>query len=396
MSKTMAIARVFPPEVGGSGRWIWELYSRLPCSEYLVVAHDSAGSREFDKTHKLPIERLSLHLSSWGALGWRRGSAYLAAYRKLRQIVRDHRIVEVHAACCLPEGFLAWIMRRRMGIAYLVYVHGEELNVARSSRELTWMTRRVLRDADLVIANSQNTANILYGGWPISEPRLRVLHPGVDTQKFQPAVRDIEARRRLGWDNRRVVLTVGRLQRRKGHEQLIRALLAIRTQVPDVLYAIVGEGEERSSLIELVTHLGLHNQVRMHGKPADKDLVAAYQQCDLFVLPNREVDGDIEGFGMVLLEAQACGKPVMAGNSGGTAEAMNDPETGLVINCADASLIAAPVQELLLDPDRIQRMGVAARHWVVGHFDWSVLAPAAEQVFAEARAQRFAPAMQTG
>jgi phosphatidylinositol alpha-1,6-mannosyltransferase len=290
----------------------------------------------------------------------------------------------VHAACCLPEGFLAWLLRRRLGIPYLVYVHGEELNVARTSRELTWMMRRALWNAELVVANSGNTARLLQAGWPISRDRLHVLHPGVDTRQFRPVPRDLNVRRQLGWNDRPVVLTVGRLQRRKGHDQVIRSLPAIRKAVPDVLYAIVGDGQERRRLEAVVDELELRGNVLFHGELHSDKLLCAYQQCDLFALPNQDVAGDIEGFGIVLLEAQSCGKPVVAGQSGGTAETMNSPVTGIVINSADIPSLAATIQDLLLNDQRRQRMGSAARTWVVERFDWNVQCPVAASIFQKA------------
>ena len=386
MSKTLVLSRVFPPQVGGSGRWMWELYSRMPVGDFLVVAGNWPGSAEFDTRQKLPIERLPLHLASWGAFGWRRGAEYYALYQRVRALVREHHVRTLHAACCLPEGFLAWMLRRRYGIPYQVYVHGEELNVARTSRELTWMTRRVFDNAQTIVANSRNTAGLLRTGWNAAAERIHVLHPGVDTGRYQPVPRELEARQRLGWGSDTVILSVGRLQRRKGHAQIVRALPEIRKVVPDVLFAIVGDGDEREPLRQLIDQLGVQDQVRLHGELAGDDLLTAYQQCDLFALANREVDGDIEGFGIVLLEAQACGKPVVAGDSGGTPETMNSPVTGLVIDSSNVAVVASTIQGLLLDGERRERMGAAARRWVVKNFDWSVRLAAAQALFRESDA----------
>ena len=123
-------------------------------------------------------------------------------------------------------------------------------------------------------------------------------------------------RARLEWTGRRVVLTVGALQKRKGQDMMIRALPAIRQRCPDVLYAIVGEGWERPYLESLVAELSVADLVQFRATPADDELIECYQQCDLFALPNRQVGWDFEGFGIVLLEAQACGKPVVTGQSG--------------------------------------------------------------------------------
>jgi phosphatidylinositol alpha-1,6-mannosyltransferase len=177
-----------------------------------------------------------------------------------------------------------------------------------------------------------------------------------------------------------VILTVGRLQKRKGHDMLIRALPAIRAAVPDVLYAIVGDGEERAGLEALADEVGVRAHVQFRGEPGDDELVQCYQQCDLFVLPNREVNGDFEGFGMVLVEAQACGKPVIAGDSGGTAETLEIGATGLICDCTTPAPLAAAVTELLVHPDLLPRMGEAARKRAVERFDWLALANDARRI----------------
>lgn len=384
MKKSLVIARVFPPQIGGSGQWMYQLYSGMPAGEFVVAAGNWPGSQRFDEQQNLSIVRVNLDFQSWGALGWRSGADYLSAYQHLQRILSEHGVEAVHAACCLPEGFLAWMLCRRLGMPYLVYVHGEELNVMRSSRELSWMTRRVLGGASTIIANSQNTAGILSAQWEIPAANIRVLHPGVDAAQFCPAPRDPEVRRRLGWDDRRVVLSVGRLQRRKGHAQLLKALSRVKSAVPDVLVAIVGEGDERDDLRRLIIELELQEYVVLHGDLQGADLLCACQQCDLFALPNIEVAGDIEGFGIVLLEAQACGRPVLAGDSGGTAETMRVGETGVIVDCDDVDQLAATLCNLLNDDLLRERMGKVARQWVRDTFDWNQLRPAALQVFADA------------
>jgi phosphatidylinositol alpha-1,6-mannosyltransferase len=246
---------------------------------------------------------------------------------------------------------------------------------------LSWLVRHVLGGADFAIPNSRNTMRLLQEEWGLPAERVRLLHPGVDTQRFTPADPCPEVRATLGWGDRPVVLTVGRLQKRKGQDQMILGLRAVRAVVPDVLYVIVGDGEERAPLEGLVAREGLERHVQFLGEPDDEKLVQCYQQCDLFVLPNRQVGKDIEGFGMVLLEAQACGKPVVAGDSGGTAETMRIPETGRVVCCDGPDELSALVAELLADPDRRARMGEEGRRWVTEQFDWAVLSRQAARLF---------------
>ena len=203
----------------------------------------------------------------------------------------------------------------------------------------------------------------------------------LDTQLFQPAPRDDAVRERLGWDGRASLLTVGRLQKRKGHDMLISALPRIRESIPEVVYAVVGGGEELPALQRLVEKMNLGDNVQFLGELSDADLINCYQQCDLFVLPNRQLGGDIEGFGIALVEAQACGKAVVAGDSGGTRETMQIPTTGLVVDCDTPSALEKLVIELLGDRARLEAMGEAARRWAVSQFDWEARSQEAKAVF---------------
>lgn len=373
----MLITQVFPPQVGGSGRWLYEVYRRLPAGMAVVAAGEHPRAAAFDAGESLRICRLPLVLPTWGFFERKGLAGYLRVARRLAVLARQEQASVLHCGALLPEGWLAWLLSWRLGLPYWVFVHGEELAIGGRSRQLGWMMRRVLGGATGVIANSHNTAGLLCAGWGVPRRRVRVVHPGCDCQQLVPAARDEAVREELGWAGRQVVLTVGRLQRRKGQDMLIRALPIIRRRVPQVLCSIVGNGEERPALERLVEEQGVEGQVQFLGEVGGKRLVQCYQQCDLFALPNREVEGDFEGFGMVLVEAQACGKPVIAGASGGTRETLQEGRTGLVVDCTRPEPLAEAVTALLVDEQRRRAMGTAAREWVAQRFDWSQAALAA-------------------
>ncbi len=322
-----------------------------------------------------------MRMTTWGAFSVSGLRQYLRLYRRIQRIAAGERVSCCHCATLLPEGWIAWMLKKQRRLPYMTYVHGEELGVGQTSRQLRWMMRRVLAGADGIIANSQNTRRLLVAEWQQPNDKLHVMNPGVDAKRFRPSARDMSVRQDLGWEDRPVVLTAGRLQERKGHSQLIRAMQTVRQAIPGVLYSIVGDGEERPKLQRLVAELGLEAEVQFVGNVNDDKLVSCYQQCDLFVLPNREVAGDFEGFGMVLVEAQSCGKPVIAGRSGGTSETLIAGETGLLIDCSDTERLAKETVSLLSRPEQLARMGDAARAWAAATFDWDSLAKAAEVIF---------------
>jgi phosphatidylinositol alpha-1,6-mannosyltransferase len=381
--KVLLVTEVFPPRTGGSGRWFWELYRRLPRESVVVAAGAYDGDKEFDSGHDLNVHRLPLKFPTWGLFSRAGLTAHGRALKRLSALVRRERPAMLHCGKCLPEGVLAWLLRRRTGLRYACYVHGEELTLARESRELKWLTRRALAGAAKVIANSRNTRQMLVDDWSLRPEKVEVLHPGVDTTKFVPAPRDAAARNRLGWGDRPVILTVGALTKRKGQDMLIRALPAIRERIPNVLYSIVGEGSYRSDLEKLVLELGVGEHVQFRGAPGDDDLVSCYQQCDLFALPNRRVGTDFEGFGIVFLEAQACGKPVLAGDSGGTSETLEPGVTGYVLDCETPDALIESICRLLPDAQAREAMGARGRQRATSQFDWTPLANQAEKLFRE-------------
>lgn len=389
MTDALVITENFPPRVGGSGRWLYELYRPQdrprPRKNSMMSAYVLAGTTPGEAgPMSLPVERLNLTFPSWGLLHSRSCRPYWHALRMIHRRWSQLGRPPIHAGRCLPEGLLAWTVHRLHGTPYLCYVHGEELNTMATSRELTFLAHRVFGSAKVVIANSRHTADLLRRDWAVTDDRLRVLHPGVDAESFHPAAPDPVWRKNIGWGDRPILLTVGRLQARKGHDRMIEALAEL-TQRGDMstCYAIAGDGPERRRLESLAKQLDLQDRVLFMGRLSDDELLRCYQQCDVFVLPNRTVAGDFEGFGMVLLEAQACGKPVLAGATGGTAEAMLPNDTGLLVDADNAVALADAAQTLLGDPIRRLSMGRRGRAWVQEHFDWPVLSTQAQAIFGE-------------
>ncbi|QDV82901.1 GDP-mannose-dependent alpha-(1-6)-phosphatidylinositol monomannoside mannosyltransferase [Stieleria magnilauensis] len=329
---------------------------------------------------RLPIERLTLASSEWGLKSVSGLLYYRRIYRATKQLLLSNGSQWVHAGRCLPEGWIAWMHHKIRGTRYLVYVHGEDVEAASSSREQSWMVRRVFSNAERLISNSESTARILRDRWQVEPKKICVMHPGVDTERFVPAINEI---RRSGWTSRTVVLTVGRLQERKGHDTMIRAIPELLRHVPDLLYAIAGDGDERRRLVKLAADQGVSDRVEFLGEVSDSELLTLYQQCDVFALPNRTVGRDIEGFGIVLLEAQACGRPVIAGDSGGTCEAFLPGRTGVLADCTSPESLAANLLPLLKDPVLRSEMGKSGRRWVLDNLSWVRLSEQAKELIAE-------------
>lgn len=216
--KILLLAQVFPPRQGGSGRWMWELYRRLRGADVTVAASACGGDWAFDAKAGLRVERIPLDFSSWGLLSVRSTAEYVRAFARVRSIVSLHAPAQIHCAKVLPEGLRGFGLLRLKRIPYTCFTHGEELTLAGTSRELRCLARVVLHSATRVIANSEFTKRLLLEDWALAPDRVSAMSPGVDTQRFVPAAWDPLRRSSLGWSGRRVIFTVGTMQKRKGQD----------------------------------------------------------------------------------------------------------------------------------------------------------------------------------
>ncbi len=382
---SLVLSEIFPPRIGGSGRWLNELYRRQEPSRTVLLVGDHEEATAFDEQSTLRIVRANLSGSAW-TLMTGSGRAYMFnMYRQVVRLSRDYPVDEIHCARVIPEGVVGWFASVILRMRLVCFVHGEDIELARESRESRWLVNAVLKKSTRLVCNSLNTQRMLIDDWNCDQSKTVVLNPGIDTTLFRPADDSDLTKAFLGWAQRPVILTVSRLEARKGHDVMIDAMSSLIEHLPDLLYSIVGSGPEQFALEQRVAKLGLEKNVEFRGSCDTATLLACLQACDVFILPNRRVGSSIEGFGIVLLEAQACAKPVIAGDSGGTAETMIPGETGLVIDCRDPSNLIKPLTELLTDHTRRERMAAAARSLMLHRFDWEVLAnKATHAVFQDA------------
>jgi phosphatidylinositol alpha-1,6-mannosyltransferase len=296
----------------------------------------------------------------------------------------------IYCGRALPEGSAAWLHSLATRTPYACWTHGEELPIAATSRELSWLLRRVHRRAAALIANSHNTARLLEALGNPAE-KIYVVHPAVDAERFKPDLPQAGAlRRRLARDHETVLLSVGRLQARKGHDLVLKALASLPRDAPRIRYIVTGSGDDLSRLQGLTSELGLSGQVDFVGVVPFDELPAYYAAADVFVHPNRVEGEDFEGFGMVFLEAAASGTPVIGGRSGGVPEAIDEGKTGLLVGGTDAHELAAAIRQLAASATLRAGFGTAARQRVLTHFTWARAVKQVEDIDALIR-RRFVP-----
>jgi len=380
MKKILLLTENFPPIDGGSGRWFWELYSRLPRQNIIVASHSVEGYQAFDKQHDLHVIRMPMHSAEWGVKSKTGISFYFRMVKHVLKLVKRHKIDEIHCGRVIHEGVIARIIKLLTGVPFICFVHGEDVETAATSREQALLVKWACRGSKTLVCNSENSRNLVAALGFETKNKCEVLHPGVDTSKFIPALADQAFRTQMGWDGKRVLLTVGRLQRRKGQDHLLAAMPELLKIYPELFYAIVGRGECEDELRSFIDSSGLSSSAAVYTDLNDEALIKSYQQCDIFILPNRTIESDIEGFGMVLVEAQACGRPVIAGNSGGTAETMIIGKTGEIIDCSSPQSIVKGMLPILQDSS-FEHFGKSAVEHVKTSFDWDAHVKKAKALF---------------
>jgi phosphatidylinositol alpha-1,6-mannosyltransferase len=336
----------YPPERGGVARYLGNLIdaSNGEMAVFVNETHPTVGPGSVTATK----------------LVWKDWPHWWPMVGCIRRLAKQG-VTAVLVSHVLPVGTAAWIASWFGGPAYAVLVHGLDMRLAAATPWKKRLAAWVLKRASLVVANSEFTAQEARAFAPGVEPL--VLTPGVETLMF-PEKMAARALLRVPAPQK-VVLSVARLVPRKGIDRLIEAVKALPD---DVLLAVVGDGEDLSRLKELAAPLA--DRVRFVTDASDETRNAWYAAADVFALPVREETGDVEGFGIVYLEAALAGLPSIAGRSGGAAEAVVDGETGYVVE-DEVRAVAAMLQTLLQDPMLRLKLGAAAKERAKSKFRWA-------------------------
>jgi phosphatidylinositol alpha-1,6-mannosyltransferase len=376
----LVITEKFPPRKGGSNTTFDAVYRRLGDRTTHIVANAQPDDREFDADHPNTVHRLNLNRQSWirpESLG-----IYTKLFFMSMWLAFSRQFDAVHAGRVLSEGLVGLLVARLRGLPLVIWAHGEEITSWRQPLKFRVMAF-TYRHADRILANSEFTRDELLKLGVIPE-RFKLIYPGVDVDIFRPGLltKDLRASLCLG-DEQRLILSVGRLTRRKSFDQVVRALSRLVEEGVDVHYAIVGIGEDEAYLKQLAVETGVAERVHLLGHVPMEDLPRWYCAADLFAMPNRNVNNDTEGFGKVYLEAAACGRPAIAGLVGGTGAAVLDRITGLRVDGESLEAVTNALRLLLNDTELARRLGEQGRRRAVESFSWEQVARQKELVFRE-------------
>ena len=364
--RLLMITELFLPTKGGTAVSFDDDFRRLGGKDVHVITADVPGAAEFDRDHPNSIHRLVLKRREW--LKPESLLIYTKFFVKSFWLVVTQRITAIYAGRALPEGLVALIVARLTRRPVFIYAHGEELTGWGRGRKFQAMCF-AMRNADSILSNSDNTRDTLIDLIGVDPQRVALIYPTVDENRFRPGRPADDLRSAIGLTGeKKLILSVGRLMRRKGFDNVVRSLPILLEQGLDVEYALIGIGNDMGYLQGLASELNVADRIHLLGHVSYEDLPRWYNTCDLFVMPNRDIDGDTEGFGLVFLEAAASGKPAVAGKAGGTDSAVEDGVTGLRVDGENVADIAMVLGRLLDDPDESARMGQAARQRVLANF----------------------------
>lgn len=360
------LTELFLPTKGGTAVSFDDDFRRLGGKEVHVITAEVPGAAEFDRDHPNSIHRLVLERREW--LKPESLVIYGKFFLQSLWLTLTWRITTIYAGRALPEGLVALVVARLTRRPVFIYAHGEELTGWGRGRKFQAMCF-AMRNADGILSNSDNTRDTLIDLIGVDPQRISLIYPTVDEERFRPGPRDDDLRGSIGvTGDKKLILSVGRLQRRKGFDNVIRSLPALLEKGLDVEYALIGIGEDLGYLQELARELDVADRVHLLGHVSYEALPRWYNACDLFAMPNRDINGDNEGFGLVFLEAAASGKPAVAGKAGGTGSAVLEGVTGLRVDGENVAEVAEALERPLSDPEESARMGHAARQRVLADF----------------------------
>ena len=372
----------FFPAMGGAHTWMYEVYKRWP-GKVTVLACDYSDDPDladeqtlFDGKDQgsLNVSRHPMSVIDISILNLRCIRQFLQLVLTIRDMVKGDPAT-LHCLRAFPEGIAAALYKRifNQSCKTVVYVHGEELNVAATSRQLSLYTRWVLAGSDFVIVNSKTTAEkVKLFVHRTSEPE--VVHPGVEWAAYQVSPQCIRQQREK-WDCREgqaVLTTVARLEARKNHKVVLGAMASLKKSGVDLKYIITGDGEEREALENLAAALGLKDRVVFTGVVSHAEKIRTFASADIHIMPSVEVGPMVEGYGIVFIEAAAAGIPSIAGNTGGQTEAVSHGRTGLIVDGTQEDQVTAAIGQLLDDPGLSKKMGNAGRSWARTQ-DWNLI-----------------------
>jgi len=368
--KILCITNDFGPRAGGIETFIIGLVERLPKNSVVVYTSSQNDSAVFDKAWsdnfgvEVIRDRSKILLPT------------LRVANNLRSLLQEREISTVFFGAAAPLGLLANGLRKSGAKKIVALTHGHEVWWAKLW-PFSWAIKKIGENVDALTYLGDFTRSAISVALPVSSQEKMVrLAPGIDTEHFSPVRRNPRIRHELGLDDKKVIVSVGRLVHRKGQDFLIDALPLISQKIPNVHLLLVGEGPYRAELEKRSVARGVRDRITFIGRVQHSELPEYICAGDIFAMPSRSrlAGLEVEGLGIVYLEASACGLPVIGGTSGGAPDAVLEGETGFSVDGTSATAIAGAAIRLLSNAEYAEKLGAQGREWIVKEWRWEIWA----------------------
>lgn len=360
MNKSLLFTIDFPPHVGGVANYYREVCNHLPSDKIAVLALKNGGELDFD--YNVYREKLLTDKPIW--------PKWLPAFWYLYKIIRKEKIKNVLIGHVLPLGTVAHFLSKIFKFDCYVFTHGLDILIAQKSKRKDILLKRILRCAKGVITNSEFTKKELLK-LGVLEDKITVVYP---CPHFKPPAQEEiknELTEKYNLNDKKIILSVGRAVERKGFDMVIKSMEEVVKKDSSAVYLLAsGNGNYEEKLKDLAVNSVAKNNIIFIEKSSPEEIKALFDICDIFIMPSRQIGEDVEGFGIVYLEANLFGKPVIAGRSGGAVEAVIHNETGLVVNPKSTEEISEAILRLLQNRDLAQKLGAQGKKRAENNFSW--------------------------
>ncbi len=366
LRKTFLITNDLGPRAGGIESFVLGLLERVDKNSVVILTSSQSKSKDFDKEL----------FEKFGAIVIRDRSKILLptprVARKAINIMKEYQAKKIWFGAAAPLALLAKRLRIAGATNIVALTHGHEVWWAKIPI-FRLAISKISADVDSLTYLGDFTKNAML---PViaDKSKLVKIAPGIDVDHFVPSEIDMKLIEKHKLQNRRVVVCVGRLVHRKGQDKLIEAMPQVLKEFPDAVLLLVGEGPIRSMLDKLIRHHGLEHHVIFTGRIKFEDLPKYIQLGEVFAMPSRDrfFGLEVEGLGIVYLEASACGVPVIVGKSGGAPDAVIQNQTGLIVDGTKPQEISDAICRLFADKELARQMGRQGREWVVENWRWQI------------------------
>ena len=385
MKKILLVTLDFWPRVGGMANYYFNLCKRLDTGEIFVLTNRMSRGESGIKNHDLGKDfnfKIYRKKLLWKFI-W---PQWLGMFWHIWRVIKKEKIEMIWVGEVLPTGTAVYFLTKILKLPYIVSCHGNDLLQAKKNPRKRKLAERILAGAKLVTVNSKFTGKIVKD-FEVDEGNVKVIYPGINIKNKELRINNQEdLLKKYDLYNKRILFSIGRLVARKGFDKVIRALPKVWKEIPSLIYVVAGTGSEELGLKKLarqITNIKLQvpgksqipnfkyeHKVVFLGEISDEEKWAWLSACDVFITTAQESDDDVEGFGIVYLEAALAGKAVIAGNCGGAMEAVVNGETGILVNAENVDEISGAIVKLFKDERLAKAMGEKGKLRVEEEFRW--------------------------